>query len=326
MSLEKEALDLTIDKDTIAICMATYNGEQFVKEQIVSILEQTEPNWILFIRDDNSRDNTPTILQEMSDANPEKVILIEDPDLVGGSAKDNFAAILTWVNQRYQFSYYMFCDQDDYWLKDKIEKTLACMKEAEMRRQGPVLVHTDLKVVDADLQVLNDSFFAYRALDPRVKDLRHLLIQNNVTGCTMMWNAALNELVDIRNKSVVMHDWWMTLAACCFGSIEYVGEPTILYRQHGDNVVGATRVNCFTFVLKRLADVEHVKMTLTKAMEQAEAFCCSHSDRLTAKQVEILEKFACLRTKNKIKKVTIVLKEGFLKQGIVQIVGELIFI
>lgn len=317
---------MVIDKNTVAICLATYNGSKYIQEQINSILAQTYTNWFLFIRDDNSSDDTVTQIQKYVSENSGRIVLIDDDALVGGSAKQNFVSILSWVKQNYDFQYFMFCDQDDVWLPEKIEKSIDTMKANETPDHLPVLVHTDLKVVDQNLALLGESFFAYRALDPEVVDLRHLLIQNNVTGCTMLWNKALNNLIDIEDETVAMHDWWIVLVASVFGKIVYVNEGTILYRQHGNNVVGATRVNTLNFIIKRLKESDHVKKTLHMAVQQAGSFLKHYKSQLSQEQIVILTCFSTLYEHNKVSRIITVCKESFLKQGLVQIIGELLFI
>ena len=220
----------------------------------------------------------------------------------------------------------MFSDQDDVWLNQKIEKSIQAIKENETAADLPVLVHTDLKVVDQDLNTLGESFFEYRTLNPEVKDLRHLLIQNYITGCTMLWNRALNELLDISNEAVAMHDWWISLTACVFGRIVCLRESTILYRQHGRNVVGATRVNSLGFIKMRLSNRSHVRGTFRMAVEQADTFLVRYQEQLDAENIHILKSFSSLYTHNKLVRILTVCKESFFKQGIVQIIGELIFI
>ncbi len=316
---------MNINKETIAICMATYNGEAYIRQQIDSILGQTCQNWILFIRDDGSTDHTPEILRQYAREQEDKILLIDDPTLSGGSAQQNFASILKWVTHRYSFAYFMFADQDDVWLEEKIEKSLRLMQCNETD-SAALLVHTDLSVVDHQLTVLGDSFFAYRSLDPEVVDLPHLLVQNNVTGCTMLWNRALNDLLDLSDPEIAMHDWWIALTACAFGKILCLKEPTVLYRQHGNNVVGATRVNSPGFILMRLRGYRRVQDKLKLSVAQAGAFLAHYKDLLTQEQIRVLQLFSGLYSHSKLVRVFTVCREGFLKQGLIQILGELFLI
>lgn len=319
-------MHMQINETTVAICMATYNGEQYLSEQIESILHQTYRNWVLFIRDDGSGDGTQEIICRYTAAYPEKIFWIDDASLSGGSAQRNFAAVLSWVTRNHGFRYFMFCDQDDVWLDTKIEKSLHTLRQQEMHCDQPLLIHTDLKVVDRDLNVLGDSFFGYRALDPGVTDLRHLLVQNNVTGCTMLWNKALNDLLALQGETMAMHDWWITLAASAFGKILCLREPTILYRQHGENTVGATRVNSLGFILKRLMGSNHVRKTLQMAVHQAGVFLSCYESRLAKDQISALRTFSDLYSHGKIGRILTICKGSYLKQGWIQIIGELLFI
>lgn len=317
---------IQISEASVAICMATFNGERFLSEQIESILRQTYKDWILFIRDDHSSDETRKIIQRYASAYEGKIVWITDPELTGGSAHKNFAAILSWVKQHYSFYYFMFADQDDVWMDTKIEKCMHLMRQNEARCNRPLLIHTDLKVVDADLSVLGSSFFAYRALNPNVTSLQRLLVQNNVTGCTMLWNKALNDLIDFQSKGAAMHDWWIALVASAFDDIICLKEPTILYRQHGRNVVGAMRVNSLKFILK--CKKEHIpgKSILLAALRQARAFLQYYKSQLTQEQQTIIGIFLTLKSKPKIKRIITVIRYGYFKQGLVQIISELIFV
>lgn len=317
---------IEITDSTVAICMATYNGEEYVRDQIESICLQSYTDWILFIRDDNSTDNTQCILEEYEKKYEDKVIIIDNKELEGGSAKRNFSVILNWVKDHYSFNYFMLSDQDDYWLSDKVEITIRRMKEIEEYYKGPILIHTDLKVVDRNLDVLGDSFVAYRALNPSIKDLSHLLVQNNITGCTMCWNSFLNGILDLSDEDVAMHDWWIALVASCFGKIVYVESPTILYRQHGNNTVGATKVNTVSFIINRLLGNAHVKETLLLSFKQAKAFLKQYELELTTSQVNILQRFIQMFQKPKLVKILTIVQYKFLKQGMVQIIGEIMFI
>ncbi len=317
---------MTVTNNTVGICLAAYNGEQFIEEQIASVIRQTYTDWVLFIRDDGSADKTPEILRRIAGEEPEKIVLIDDETLTSGSSCTNFMSILKWVSERFDFEYFMFSDQDDVWLEDKIERCMQCIRQAEKEAAGPILVHTDLMVVDRDLKVIDKSFFSYRSLESSVNDLRHLLVHNNVTGCTMLWNKALNELIDKDCADMVIHDWWVSLTASALGRILFVDTPTILYRQHGGNVLGAVKTNSLSFIAKRLRGVDKVRQTLRASMVQAGAFLEIHRSRLSVEQVHILSEYAGLMRHCKLKRVIIAVRESFLKQGLINKIGELIFI
>ena len=128
---------------TIAILMATYNGEKYLGEQIDSLLAQTYKDWHLYIHDDGSTDNTNAILQEYAQKHS-NIHVLEYESQRG--AMRNFLSLL----QRVEADYYMFCDQDDVWLKEKVELSFEEMKRQEAACQGkPIIVYTDLYVTDA---------------------------------------------------------------------------------------------------------------------------------------------------------------------------------
>lgn len=317
---------MNIGNNTVAICLATYNGEKYIAEQLDSIINQKYKDFHIFIRDDGSSDHTVEILNEYQCKHSDIISVIKDTRLKGGSSKENFASILKWISEKYNFNYFMFSDQDDIWLDDKIQLGMTRIKEEEQKYKGPILVHSDLKVVDENLYILGESFFKYRALNVNKKDINHILVQNNVTGCTMLWNKKQNDIIDISNNCVAMHDWWITLTAATFGRIVYISKPTILYRQHGNNVVGATKVNTIGFIIKRLTGSAHVRETLELSVVQAQAFLNTYQNEMSDDQKKIYEVYSDLLNHNKVIKIITIFKYKFLKQGIVQIIGEMMFI
>ena len=225
----------------IAILMATYNGEKYLSEQIDSIINQSFEDYMIYIHDDGSMDETPRIIQNYKDKYPDKIQVIEGTRT--GSSKDNFFYLLDKVDS----DYYMFSDQDDVWLKDKIEKSYKKIKELENSKgKRPVAVFTDMKVVDEGLNVIAESFEDYNKLDPYHTEFNRLVVQNAAAGCTMIFNrAAAIEARKHRQvkqqEAVLMHDWWIILVAASMGQVAYIDEPLSLYRQHSDNSVGAVK-------------------------------------------------------------------------------------
>ncbi|MCK4792683.1 MAG: hypothetical protein KAV87_53630, partial [Desulfobacteraceae bacterium] len=181
---------------------------------------------------------------------PDKIKLITDSD---GNlrASLNFGRLLEQADAEYT----MFSDQDDIWLPNKIELTLNVMKATERIYPGkPVLIHTDLKVVDSDLNTIADSMWSYQKLFPEIgNDLNRIMAQNVVTGCTMMINRKAKTVSMPIPSEAMMYDWWIAINVCKHGKIVYVSTPSILYRQHSKNWIGARRaqrVNVLHFLKK----------------------------------------------------------------------------
>ena len=228
---------MTGQKPKIDILLATYNGARFLHEQIDSILSQTCQDWRLLIRDDGSKDATPTIIDRYVQEHPQRIVVIRD-DGANLGAVGNFSTLM----ERSDAEYIMYCDQDDVWLPDKIAESYKAMRALERRygRDTPLLVQTDLTVVDKNLNPIHRSFWRYESLDPeRGHSLASLLIQNVVTGCASIANRRLKDMALPVPRDIRMHDWWLALVAVAFGHYDYVAHPLVLYRQHGANTMGA---------------------------------------------------------------------------------------
>lgn len=255
--------------DKTAILLATYNGEKYISEQIESILAQTDKEWMIYIHDDGSADNTVEILKKYVSHYPEQIILLDGPST--GGAKMNFFYLFSQV----EAPFYMCCDQDDVWLPEKIEITKREMTNlVRGDEQQPCLVFTELKVVDNDLNVISEKMSTYQGLDCVNLKFNRAIIQNVVTGCTMMVNRVLrDEMTKITDYTdVLMHDWWAMLIATRFGKAAFVDTATILYRQHGNNGVGAQNSNSFMYKLKRMLQGADIKQSLENTRKQACVF------------------------------------------------------
>ena len=206
----------------ILILLTTYNGARYLKQQIDSLLNQTYKNFEIIARDDGSSDNSFEILMSYD------IKTLESIKNIG--AKGSFGTLLEYAVQNSDSEYFMFCDQDDVWENDKIEKTFTKMLEMEKSNPGtPLLAHTDLKVVDERLVSIADSFWKYQNIDPKKDSLNRLLMQNTITGCTMMINRKLAELALPVPKECIMHDWWIGLVASVFGRIDVIKVSSKIY-------------------------------------------------------------------------------------------------
>ncbi|MBQ3030057.1 MAG: glycosyltransferase family 2 protein [Agathobacter sp.] len=279
-----------------AILLATYNGEKYIREQIDSILAQTDTDWVLYIHDDGSKDQTMEVVKEYVDKYPEQIIVVEGAPT--GGAKSNFFYLFHQV----EAPFYMCCDQDDVWLPEKIEIT---RKEMENLIRGdedkPALVFTELGVVDGELNVIAENMRDYQGLDCKNVRLNRALIQNVVTGCTMMVNRVLrDEMTKITEYTdVLMHDWWATLVAVRFGKVSFIEQPTILYRQHGNNGVGASNANSLMYQMKRMLQGEEIKQSLVNTRKQARLF----ADIYKEEENSLVKQYADLGNKGKLSRL-----------------------
>lgn len=225
--------------NNIAILMATYNGEKYLREQIDSLFEQTYQDWHLYVHDDGSKDDTVSIVREYIAKYPQKVTLMDYPSQ-GGACK-NFLSML----ERVEAPYYMFCDQDDVWLPEKIMVEYVKLKSLEEETgKKPIVVYSDLMVTDAQLHTISPSLWLIAGIYPDfVKTFDEMAANTLMSGCTMIFNHSVKQIMPPYTDKITMHDAWI---ACCVakhnGILQPIKQPMIYYRQHSSNTLGAQDV------------------------------------------------------------------------------------
>lgn len=305
----------------VDIALATYNGEVNLVQQLDSIVNQEYSDWRLLVRDDVSSDQTPLILDAYAKKFPEKFKTIANSGQNLGSCQ-NFSEILRHSDAKYV----MFSDQDDVWLPDKITKTLAKMKEMECTYGSdvPLLVHTDFKIVDSNLNLLAASGWDYQKIDPiKGASFNRLLVQNVPTGCTTMINKSLCELVLPIPPEARMHDCWVGLVAGMFGHLGFIKEPTLMYRQHGSNVTGAVPWG-LPHIIRQLSKLRELKEMIQKSRRQAGAFNQRYHDRLSQENRKMIDIYSGLSEHNCISRKYYIVKYGFYYVGLIRNVGMFI--
>lgn len=307
--------------ETVDIILSSYNGERYIKEQISSILENTWKDWRLWVCDDGSQDGTEGIVKELEAQYPDKIFWRPN--------ETNKGAAISFLDgaRKATGDYVMFCDQDDFWLPDKIEDTVAFMKASEQRygKEMPLTVFTDAKVVDQDLNVMQESFHKSSRLDTTKLDLPHMLMENKMMGCTMMVNRALLQRLERFPKKVRMHDWWVGIVAASYGKILYLNKPTMLYRQHGSNVVGSIEFSKEN-VMEKASTWRKQKQALLDTQTQAGSLYQLVQNDLEEDKKRIIHVFASLQKKNWIKRRIQIVRYRFWKSGIIRNIGILLFI
>lgn len=219
----------------ISVALATYNGEKYLSEMLDSIEAQDYPHLEVVIADDASTDSTPHLLEQR--VWRRSCNRLQTSDRLG--VIGNFGRAIDACSG----DYVAFADQDDIWRQDKLSQMLTRMQTLEQQRGSdtPLLVFSDLALIDEHRTHLADSFFTHAKKSPHCTRLGDFLVSNHVPGCAMLVNRALIQRAMPVPLTFDMHDWWFIMVAAAFGAIDYVDEPLIQYRQHTNNTVGVRR-------------------------------------------------------------------------------------
>ena len=221
----------------ISVCMATHNGERFIREQIVSILRQLGPMDEVVVSDDSSTDGTTQVLRSLSDGRIR--ILHHQPRRI----TDNFENALKSAKGDYIY----LADQDDIWVDGRVAAVQARLEA------GVALVTVDAKMVDGDGRVIGESFF-------KVNGVRRGLVgniaKNSFPGCCMAFRREVLDLALPFPAYTYMHDWWIALVTIAHRlPYEFLNVPYHIYRRHGENATGSgcrSRLPCWTRLYNRM--------------------------------------------------------------------------
>jgi len=214
----------------VAILLCTYNGQEFLQEQLDSFVVQTHANWVLYVSDDGSTDNTLQIIENFAKrVGEERVILFKGP-------RKGFAAnFLSLIHHdEIKADYFSFSDQDDVWLPEKLEVSLNWLKQQP--ENIPALYCSRTILIDAKGRAFGQS-----DLFLKPPSFANALVQSIGGGNTMILNRAARNLVSAHSPEdgIVSHDWWVYIVVSGNeGAIKYDPKSYVLYRQHGDNLVG----------------------------------------------------------------------------------------
>ena len=262
--------------DTVGILMATYNGAKYIKEQLDSIICQTYENWILYISDDGSSDDTLSILYEYE----RKDNRIHVEQSLHRGACGNFAQLINKYGSL--FNYLMFCDQDDVWKENKVKLSFENMKQRENELGNkPIMVFCRKKIVNSNLKEIDKE-----NLDMRT-DFHSILLQNPIYGCTMMLNKSAIEIATPIPLYATNHDHWIALKLSLCGNIYLINKELILYRQHNNNVTGG--MNNYG-VLNKIKKWNIVNEEIKKMLIMSYKFCkCNNENVVAQSYIKMIE-------------------------------------
>lgn len=214
----------------VNILMCTYNGAHYLKEQLDSLHHQSHKNWKLIVSDDGSEDATLDILAKFKDAHaPGRVKVIRGPQR-GFAA--NFLSLA--LSDDLDGSYFAFCDQDDIWRPNKLERALEVLSCISADRPAAYGCRTELIAE-------NGRHIGFSPSLRRPPSFLNALTQSIAGGNTTVFNLRTLQLLRLAGPvEIISHDWWVYLLVTgTGGEFSFDAEPLVLYRQHRNNLVGA---------------------------------------------------------------------------------------
>ena len=233
---------MDINSKKAVIMMATYNGEKYIRDQIKSLQDQTFTNWELFISDDGSSDKTIKILQEFQSKDSRIKKIIHNTSKYHG-AYANYFNIMNYVKMNcVNYDYYFYCDQDDIWLKTRIEKEIISLLSIEKQYgiSTPAFVYCDLELCDKDCVSTHDKMSNHIRTQFVDNPYNSFFKEQYVWGTSMAHNQALWNLIYIGSlkkiKNILTHDGYVSKFAAAYAKIHYISESLILYRRTGENI------------------------------------------------------------------------------------------
>jgi hypothetical protein len=227
-----------------------------------------------------------------------------------GSAMGNFSILM----RASQADYVLCADIDDVWLPTKVADTLALLQQAEqdLGPTTPVYVFTDVTPVNAHLEPLADSFWAFKKIDPAIsQSLSQSLVCPAMLGCASGMNRALVKLASPVPASVTGHDWWAMLVALTFGAVRYSPARTMLYRIHGANQSDQKRVSVADYI-RRKNPIRVVRHGMGRRRAQAQALIHRFDAELPPAEKRIISDFVGAGSEGFLSRRITLLKGGYL--------------
>ncbi|WP_339220208.1 glycosyltransferase family 2 protein [Paenibacillus sp. FSL W7-1332] len=273
----------------VQVLLSAYNGEQYISEQIQSILNQSHGAVSILIRDDGSTDKTIELLDHWVTTHPDKIKLIKGSNV---GVVSSFFELLRAADA--EVDYYCFCDQDDVWLDHKVEHAIARLNSS-IYTEVPAMVFTSTYLADDELNQKG----AWPKPPAQEPSFFNALYENIAIGATITMNRSTRNLFinskSVDSQKVLMHDWWFYLLVSAFGTVIYDNTPSMLYRQHNNNVVGGSNSIVGKLKSKWASFKRHTGKDLLH--KQASEFHRIYGSRLTGELKEQLELFLASRTK-----------------------------
>ena len=305
------------------VLLTAYNGSRNLPSLLASLEAQTDPDFSVLMQDDGSDDDTLQLLREISSRDSRFRFGSEQGKHLG--AAGNFISLL----RQSSADRVLLCDQDDEWEPEKIAVLKQALQDLEDQAgpSVPLLVHSDCSLIGEDGELIGESLFRHQGWDPKAVSLPRLLVQNNVTGCTLIMNAPLRKLAaeHARAKDLFMHDWFIALTAASFGRVAFVDRPLTRYRQHGGNAIGASPKSLLLRGFDAIRHRREAKRRILLTYTHTRVFSRLYQDSLPREAQEIVSAYLATQRKGKLSRILAVRRLGCVMQSPVTRMGQLLF-
>ncbi len=306
-----------------AVLLAAWNGAPYLPDLLSSLEGQTASDFQVLFQDDGSGDETPSLLSAAARRDARFLAGREQGARLGPIG--NFLSLLRQTDADRIF----FCDQDDIWEKEKIRVLTEEMDrlEEEAGKGTPLLIHSDCSVISRDGTLLSPSFFRLQGWDPGAVTLPPLLVQNNATGCTMVMNRPLADLI-LRYghpERMFMHDWFTVLTAAAFGRVRFVDQALTRYRQHEGNTIGASKSSLLRRGFKALGQRKKARERVALTYSHTLSFQQAYGGALPPEAARTVQAYLATQAMPKWKRIREIRRLGCVMQSPVTRAGQILF-
>jgi glycosyltransferase involved in cell wall biosynthesis len=295
------------------VLLSTYNGENYLEEQLDSVLTQDEVQIDILIRDDGSVDSTLDIIQRYQSRYSGSIYLYRGDNL---GAKGSFFELIKYASEmRIDYNYFSFCDQDDVWKRNKLFQAISLLNENGCgNTEEPLMYCSVTQMVDEGLSFLT----TWPDVPRKPLTMYNAMVENVAVGCTTVINRSALDLIanhlPLSQDNVIMHDWWIYLCVSTFGKVVFDKEPSILYRQHNNNVLGGQTGSLIEKLRKRIHRYTQGKNHYIRRNQAREFVLCFNS-LLDKKKREDIQLFMGTAERNWIYRMNYSIRLPFYRQS-----------
>lgn len=279
--------DKNKDDKMIDILLATYNGEKYLDLQLFSIVNQTYKEWNLYIHDDGSSDNTVSIIKKW-EKNDSRIHYIEDDKKHLGPG-NNFLSLIPYSKS----DYVCFCDQDDFWFENKLEKYVN-----EISKYG----HEKPVCILFSAYVWNENKIT-PLLNEFSRSINSLLFTAGTQGCSLVFNKKVVEYaLMFVNNNIYLHDYLIVFISILFGMYLYCPDKVMLYRQHANNVTGHLPRSKIEKKINSIMKNKNTPFLYPKMYNDIVTIYNTLKNLIPLHEQRLFEKYISLPQKNKIQR------------------------